>query len=61
MRTRSLLRNTMLSIVLVIVVLLRLVMWPLRLLRSAVGRLLPKGRKNKGIRMAGKWTLSQYR
>ena len=61
MRTRSFLRNTMLSIVLVIVVLLRLVMWPLRLLRSAVGRLLPKGRKNKGLRMAGMWTLSQYR
>ncbi len=48
MKTKSLLRNTMLSIVLVIVVLLRLVMWPLRLL-------------NKGLMMAGKWTLSQYR
>ena len=48
MRTKSLLRNTMLSIVLVIVVLLRLIMWPLRLL-------------NKGLQMAGKWTLGQYR
>ena len=61
MRTKNLLSNTMLSIGLVIVVILRLLLWPVRLLRSAVGRLLPKGRKNKGIGMSARWLMSQYR
>ncbi len=48
MRTRSLLSDMMLSIVLVIVVVLRLMMWPIRLL-------------NKGLRLSAMWMLSQYR
>ncbi|MBR1389551.1 MAG: hypothetical protein IJ569_08030, partial [Prevotella sp.] len=60
MRTKSLVRNTMLSIGLVVVVLLRLLLWPIRQLRSAVGRLLPKGRKNKGLGMSARWMLSKW-
>ena len=41
-------RNKMLSIVLVIVVVLRLLLWPVRLL-------------NKGLGMSARWTLNQYR
>ena len=48
MRTRNLVRNTMLSIVLVIVVVLRLMLWPVRLL-------------NKGLRLSANWTLAQWR
>ena len=48
MRTKNLLRNTMLSIGLVIVVILRLLLWPVRLL-------------NKGLRLSGMWMLKQYR
>ena len=48
MRTRNLLRNKMLSIGLVILVLLRLLLWPVRML-------------NKGIGMSARWLMSQYR
>ena len=48
MRTRNLLRNTMLSIVLVILVLLRLLLWPVRKL-------------SQGLRLAAMWMLRMYR
>ena len=47
MKTRNLVRNMMLSTGLVIVVVLRLILWPLRMV-------------NKGLRMSGKWMLSQW-
>ena len=48
MKTRNLLRNMMLSIGLVILVLLRLLLWPTRVM-------------NKGLLKAGKWLMSLYR
>ena len=48
MRIKNLARNTMLSIVLVIVLTLSLSLWPMRVL-------------NKGLQKVNKWTLSQYR
>ena len=48
MRTKNLLRNTMQSSVLVIVLTLSLLLWPIRML-------------NKGLKMVDKWTLSHYR
>ena len=47
MRTKSLVRNTMLSIGLVVVVLLRLLLWPIRQL-------------NKGLGMSARWMHSQW-
>ena len=48
MKTRVLLRNTTLIIVLVVVALLRLLLWPVRVL-------------NKGLMQAAQWTMRRYR
>ena len=48
MRTKILLRNTSLNIGLTIVVLLKLMLWPLKV-------------TNKGLTNVGKWLLRQYR
>ena len=52
--------NSILTIILVVLVSLRLLLWPVKMLRSAVGRLLPKGRKNKGLGMAARWMYKEW-